>query len=329
MEADGRMARAAQEGADPAAQGASKLQTNLNGIRNMKRAPDAVFVIDTNREAIAIHEARRLDIPVVGTLDTNCDPDDVDYGIPANDDAIRSVRLLAELHRRRGHRRRGRAGDGCRHGRRRSAPKRSSKWPPRPRPRPPPRPLRRRLRSPRLPPPPPSRRHELETRGRPHLSRCGRIEAVPLLWRGSASRPIPSAAHRAWRCKRKEFTVADITASMVKELREMTGAGMMECKKALVEAEGDLDKAVDVLRTRGLAAVAKKAGRATNEGTVMAIVSDDATSGAVVELNCETDFVGMNDKFKAYAEKIAKAALAAKPADLEALKAADAEGETV
>ena len=123
--------------------------------------------------------------------------------------------------------------------------------------------------------------------------------------------------------------MADITASMVKELREMTGAGMMECKKALVEAEGDMDKAVDVLRTRGLAAVAKKAGRATNEGTVMAIVSDDATAGAVVELNCETDFVGMNDKFKAYAERIAKAALASKPADLEALKAADAEGETV
>ncbi|HIW75729.1 MULTISPECIES: translation elongation factor Ts [Gordonibacter] len=123
--------------------------------------------------------------------------------------------------------------------------------------------------------------------------------------------------------------MADITASMVKELREMTGAGMMECKKALVEADGNLDMAVDVLRTRGLAAVAKKAGRATNEGTVMAIVSDDAKSGAVVELNCETDFVGMNDKFKAYAEKIAKAALAAKPADLEALKAADAEGETV
>lgn len=109
----------------------------------------------------------------------------------------------------------------------------------------------------------------------------------------------------------------------------MTGAGMMECKKALVEAEADLEKAIDVLRTRGLAAVAKKAGRATNEGTVMAIVSDDAKTGAVVELNCETDFVGMNDKFKAYADKIAKAAMAAKPADLDALKAADANGETV
>ena len=123
--------------------------------------------------------------------------------------------------------------------------------------------------------------------------------------------------------------MADVTASMVKELREMTGAGMMECKKALVEAEGDMDKAVDVLRTRGLAAVAKKAGRATNEGTVMAIVSEDGTAGAVVELNCETDFVGMNEKFKAYAEKIAKVALAANPADIDALKAADAEGESV
>ena len=123
--------------------------------------------------------------------------------------------------------------------------------------------------------------------------------------------------------------MAAINAAMVKELREMTDAGMMECKKALVEADGDMDKAVDVLRTRGLAAAAKKVGRATNEGTVMAIVSDDATKGAVVELNCETDFVGMNEKFKGYAEKIARAAMAANVEDVEALKAVDAEGETV
>ena len=123
--------------------------------------------------------------------------------------------------------------------------------------------------------------------------------------------------------------MAAITAAMVKELREMTDAGMMECKKALVEADGDMDKAVDVLRTRGLAAAAKKVGRATNEGTIMAIVSDDATKGAVVELNCETDFVGMNEKFKGYAEKIARAAMAANVEDVEALKAVDAEGETV
>lgn len=123
--------------------------------------------------------------------------------------------------------------------------------------------------------------------------------------------------------------MAEITAALVKELREMTGAGMMECKKALVEAEGDLDKAVDVLRTRGLAAVAKKAGRATNEGTVLALVSEQGNAGALVELNCETDFVGMNEKFHAYAEKVAQAVLANKPADLDALKAAEIEGETV
>ena len=123
--------------------------------------------------------------------------------------------------------------------------------------------------------------------------------------------------------------MAEIKAAMVKELREMTGAGMMECKKALVKAEGDMEKAVDVLRTAGLAAVAKKAGRATTEGTALAVVSADGKTGAVVELNCETDFVGMNDKFKAYAEKIAQAAIANKPADLDALKASEIEGETV
>ncbi|TJW09790.1 translation elongation factor Ts [Parvibacter caecicola] len=123
--------------------------------------------------------------------------------------------------------------------------------------------------------------------------------------------------------------MAAITASMVKELREMTGAGMMECKKALAEADGDMNGAVDVLRTRGLAAVAKKAGRATNEGTVMAIVSDDCKTGACIELNCETDFVAMNEKFKAYADRIARAALAAGAQDVEAAKAAEIDGETV
>ncbi len=91
--------------------------------------------------------------------------------------------------------------------------------------------------------------------------------------------------------------MAEITASMVKELRECTGAGMMECKKALSEADGDLDSAVDILRTRGLAALAKKAGRATNEGTIAAFVSADSRVGVLVEVNSETDFVGRNAEF--------------------------------
>ncbi len=123
--------------------------------------------------------------------------------------------------------------------------------------------------------------------------------------------------------------MAEITASMVKDLREATGAGMMECKNALSEAGGDFDKAVDVLRTKGLAAVEKKAGRSTNEGTVMALVSEDGKTGCVLELNCETDFVAMNEKFQNYATRITKAALDNKPADVDALKACKDGDETV
>ena len=94
MEADGRMDVLPKKEQVLLKKELAKLQTNLNGIRNMKTVPDAIFVVDTNREQLAIHEAKRLGIPVVGTLDTNCDPDDVEYGIPANDDAIRSVDLL-------------------------------------------------------------------------------------------------------------------------------------------------------------------------------------------------------------------------------------------
>ena len=97
METDGRMAQLPKKEQILRRKELVKLQTNLNGIRNMKRVPDAVFVVDTNRELISIREAQRLSIPVVGTLDTNCDPDDVDYPIPANDDAIRSVKLLCDF----------------------------------------------------------------------------------------------------------------------------------------------------------------------------------------------------------------------------------------
>ncbi|MBR2805022.1 MAG: 30S ribosomal protein S2 [Eggerthellaceae bacterium] len=97
MQADGRMDLLPKKEQILLGKELAKLQVNLNGIRNLRRTPDAIFVIDTNREEIAIKEAKRLGIPVVGTLDTNCDPDDVEYGIPANDDAIRSVRLLADF----------------------------------------------------------------------------------------------------------------------------------------------------------------------------------------------------------------------------------------
>ncbi len=97
-----------------------------------------------------------------------------------------------------------------------------------------------------------------------------------------------------------------ITASTVKELRELTGAGMMDCKKALEEAGGDLEKAVDILRTKGLADLAKKAGRATNEGLVAAWVSANGRVGALVEVNCETDFVARNAEFQTFVAAVAE-----------------------
>ena len=113
--------------------------------------------------------------------------------------------------------------------------------------------------------------------------------------------------------------MAQITAAMVKQLREMTDSPMMECKKALVEADGDMDAAVDVLRKNGLAKAAKKAGRETNEGAVAAFVSEDGKSGALLELSCETDFVGSNAKFTGFASKVAEVVASTEPADVDAL----------
>ena len=101
--------------------------------------------------------------------------------------------------------------------------------------------------------------------------------------------------------------MAEITASLVKELREKTGAGMMDCKKALNEVQGDLEKAVDWLRTKGLSAAAKKAGRVAADGLVG--VSADGTRGAVVEVNSETDFVGRNEQFQKFVGAVTKLAL--------------------
>ena len=123
--------------------------------------------------------------------------------------------------------------------------------------------------------------------------------------------------------------MAKVTAAMVKQLREMTDSPMMECKKALVEAEGDIEKAVDVLRTMGLAKAVKRAGRDTNEGTIAAFVSDDAKKGALLELTCETDFVGSNAKFTGFAKDLAEVVTELDPADVEALLVAEMNGNTV
>ena len=109
-----------------------------------------------------------------------------------------------------------------------------------------------------------------------------------------------------------------ITAAMVKELREMTGAGMMDCKKALTEADGNMEKAVEILREKGLAASAKKAGRIASEGMVEIFLSEDNKIGAIVEVNSETDFVAKNQVFRDYVAAVAKQAAESTAADIDA-----------
>ena len=121
--------------------------------------------------------------------------------------------------------------------------------------------------------------------------------------------------------------MAEFTAKDVMKLREQTGAGMMDCKRALVDADGDMDKAADLLRERGIAKAAKRASKIAAEGIVYALV--EGKTGVLVEVNCESDFVAKGDKFKELVDAVAKQIAAVKPADVEALLASDMGGKTV
>ena len=123
--------------------------------------------------------------------------------------------------------------------------------------------------------------------------------------------------------------MATISAGLVKELREKTGAGMMDCKKALSATDGDMEKAIDYLREKGLAKAEKKAGRIAAEGAVAAYVSADAKTGVLVEINCETDFAAGNDQFRSLEKTIAEHIATAAPADLDALNDSMIDGKKV
>ena len=123
-----------------------------------------------------------------------------------------------------------------------------------------------------------------------------------------------------------------VTASQVKDLREKTGAGMMDCKKVLTETDGDMEKAIELLRERGIAKAAKKSGRIAAEGLVEAYISEDGKIGAIVEVNAETDFVAKNDEFKSFVLSVAKQVVEKSPKDVEDLlgqESIDEAGKTV
>lgn len=123
--------------------------------------------------------------------------------------------------------------------------------------------------------------------------------------------------------------MAQITASDVNKLRQMTGAGMMDCKKALVEADGDFDKATQIIREKGMALASKRSDREASEGVVLAKTNADRTKGAIISLNCETDFVAKNDDFVKLANQILDLVLEKTPANLEAVNALELDGMKV
>jgi len=123
--------------------------------------------------------------------------------------------------------------------------------------------------------------------------------------------------------------MATISASSVKDLREKTGVGMMEAKKALEEAGGDFEKAVDILRKKGLSAAAKKAARVASEGMIASTILNSGKRGVLIEVNSETDFVAKNDEFQKFAKDLAELVAAQKPADVQALSQLALEGENV
>jgi len=123
--------------------------------------------------------------------------------------------------------------------------------------------------------------------------------------------------------------MANITAAEVNKLRKATGAGMMDCKKALVESDGDFDKAIDILRKKGQKVASKRADREANEGAILAMTTDDKKFAAVIYLSCETDFVAKNDEFVGFATKLLNIAIDNKPGNVDEFKNIDVDGRTV
>ena len=243
-----------------------KLSRNLGGIANLERLPNAVFVIDTKKEHIAVTEARKLGLPVVAVVDTNCDPDVIDYVIPGNDDAIRSGSLMCRV-----------IADAVVEGRfiaehrRKVAPPAPEDSGPSSAPR----------------PAPPAAQARGRRRSGPRPAR-----------RGRPSRAAPASP----RAGRGGLTVASYTAKDVVALRQMTGAGILDCRNALEETGGDIEEAAKLLREKGLAGAAKRSDREASEGAVAVGRSGDAA--AVVELRCETDFVAKADEFVALTDEL-------------------------
>ena len=265
-------------------------------------------MVDTKKEHIAVTEARKLGIPVIAIVDTNCDPDEVDYVIPGNDDAIRAVNLVTRV-----------IADGLAEGYGMAKEEVAENLA---------------ARAPRKPGGPKPQAAPAAVDDTPSDEEAAAIAASTVFEPdapaaeveeeivieevvaevGHARRPRRGRRGDGHRCGRRGgpraglregAVMAEITAEMVKVLRDATGAGMMDCKRALIESDGDTERATEILREKGLASVAKRAGRSADQGLVDAYIHFNNTVGVLVEVNCETDFVANTDEFRQLVKDLA------------------------
>lgn len=260
-----------------------KLHVNLAGIKNMGGLPDLIFAIDAGMEKIAIQEANRLKIPVIAVADTNADPRGIDYLIPGNDDAVRSIRFYCKT-----------IADVIIEARSAAELVAAEK----------------------------AEKEEKKTEAAPKKKvvakkvKTVKAEKTPMTEK-TAAKPVENS------------TTVTITAAMVREIRDKTSAPMMDCKKALKEAAGDIEKAIEVLRKAGKSKAAKRGDKTAAEGKVVVSVDADKKVGFIVELNSETDFVARDASFNAFAEKVAEKGLINKSHDVAATLSNEDNGQSL
>jgi small subunit ribosomal protein S2 len=288
-----------------------KLEKNVGGIKNMNKLPDAIFIIDPKRETIAVNEARTLGIPIFAIVDTNCDPTVIDHVIPGNDDAIRAIKLFANLFSLtviEAAQESGRelqkttAGESfyssgsesfeSEHEQKDSAVISSS--------------------APAIKSGP---RTKIEVKSEEELVSGPAPVESPAQPEASAEAPTaapapvesPAQPEASAEAPTAAPAKTNFTAEDVKRLRDKTAAGMMDCKRALVETDGDFEKAMMLLREKGLADAARRVARATKEGVIA--TASSGKKAVLVEVNCETDFVAKNEVFSEFAALVAKFSL--------------------
>jgi len=349
-----------------------KLEKNIGGLKNMDRLPDALFIVDPKREAIAVAEARKIGIPIFAIVDTNCDPTIIDFVIPGNDDAIRAIKLFSSLFSQTiietseevgrvlniplgdgeggefysagtdsyaGEAKKDKPEEAPIHtsspfekdSDKKASTKKYEKY-------------AQSIAEQEAAAAEKKEDEALKEAAAKTVADAGKTDAGKAdAGKADAAKTdaaktdaaktdaaktdadagkadtkeakpkedkketkvaaVPAAsADEESADRKKDKDAVTVAAADVKKLRDKTGAGMMDCKKALVETSGDFDKALLILKEKGLADAAKRAGRATGEGTVSIALNDSAAS--IVEVNCETDFVARNEVFQEFAAKL-------------------------